>query len=544
MWRNISLIYPSILFLLLAVGSTLGVGYTINYSILQDVLQDRVETKADQVTQTIQKELAEKVNHLLNFQNSWVANLSWLATPEPQPPNSNTPNKPSPEFLEKWARVSQFFPLWKMDFLLVIDLNGNVVHHLPETFKPEQPFSQKSLHSAQKQIQQKGQWITVDTLSGEWSVLAFAPLPSTQNSGRMVVFGYSLKTLASQLKKEHPDQPFLLTTKKDSIGSDTIAGIVIPLDNQRIQEAIDHTQSQIHFDNSLTWNLYYTPLTILDKPLCLVVPIHLMSPRKILSNSRERLKLSAGFIVLMLVLLSLGMNHLVLAPLRKLREKAAVMVEVCSDENTESRLDSRHQGNEIHMLQQALEVASMQLYTHLGRLRESKMVLEGLALKDPLTELLNQKMFLKLLHRSLRICHRNQRNLAVFLIELDHFDMLAQTLSRHELDTLKKEIAERIQECLRGEDLLFSLSEKAFGGFLPGYGEEKDLLIVAERIRETTKQPLSINQHTHSLTLSIGVSLFPNHGEDVDLLIRHADLALDRVKADKGDGCRFYSEDF
>ncbi len=303
----------------------------------------------------------------------------------------------------------------------------------------------------------------------------------------MVMFGHFLDTLTQRIKKEHPDHRFLLASREGVIGTDLVVTEPL-LRQQRIHEALQTATASIDFDDSQDRNLYYTPIDILNQTLCLVVPIDLESTRKVLANSRQRMVQALFFILFVLLVASYGLNVLVLAPLRRLHEKAVLMVEVCSAGDPDMDHFTAISNNEIVMLRQALEAATIKLYGHLEKLRISNSLLQKLALKDPVTDLLNRRMFVQLLQRSLNICGRNDHQVVVMLLELDRFPEMEVLLSPLSRDQLIKEVTQRLQKCLRDEDLLCRLDKNNFGAFIPQCCGMGKLSIITLRIQGAMRQ--------------------------------------------------------
>ena len=166
--------------------------------------------------------------------------------------------------------------------------------------------------------------------------------------------------------------------------------------------------------------------------------------------------------------------------------------------------------------------------------RQTEEELRHAAFHDPLTDLANRSLFEQHLIQAGARARRNNSMFAVAFIDLDGFKLVNDALGHNAGDALLKVVGERMQSCLRGDDTLGRFGGDEFAAFLL----DADLtqgLIAAERIRSTIEQyPFSIvkqgRKDTHSITMSLGVSSFPEDSADPIELVEMADSALYRSK--------------
>jgi len=111
-------------------------------------------------------------------------------------------------------------------------------------------------------------------------------------------------------------------------------------------------------------------------------------------------------------------------------------------------------------------------------------------------------------------------------MDLDRFKEINDTLGHHSGDLLLKELASRVQSALRASDSVARLGGDEFGVLLPRLTTRASLLNVIERIRSAIEKPFVLDELPLSVEGSVGIALFPEHGEDVDLLLRRADVAM------------------
>ena len=155
--------------------------------------------------------------------------------------------------------------------------------------------------------------------------------------------------------------------------------------------------------------------------------------------------------------------------------------------------------------------------------------LESLALTDPLTGLANRRLLVDRLSMEMVHARREQFALAVMYLDLDGFKEINNTLGHAAGDTLLKMVAARLQATVREEDTVARLGGDEFvivlriaEGVVAGQ--------VATKVIAAVARPYLIDGHAATVTVSAGVGLYPVHGEDLDALLKSADLALYEAK--------------
>jgi diguanylate cyclase (GGDEF)-like protein len=167
---------------------------------------------------------------------------------------------------------------------------------------------------------------------------------------------------------------------------------------------------------------------------------------------------------------------------------------------------------------------------------------EYLAYHDVLTGLPNRALFTQLLARSISQARRHRRQLAVLFLDLDHFKQVNDTLGHEAGDALLKEVGRRLRRCLRDSDIVARLGGDEFVVLVPEPSNEDDVAVVARKMLAAVAQPFTLMGNDVSLTVSIGVSLYPEHGEDEETLKQHADIAMYLAKEQGKNNFRVYSE--
>jgi diguanylate cyclase (GGDEF)-like protein len=152
------------------------------------------------------------------------------------------------------------------------------------------------------------------------------------------------------------------------------------------------------------------------------------------------------------------------------------------------------------------------------------------ALHDGLTGLPNRSLFHDRIEQAIRAARRERSSAAILLIDLDRFKEVNDTLGHHKGDLLLIDVGSRLQAALRESDTIARLGGDEFGVVLPGLGSVDDATEAAERVRKCLDQDFVVDELVVHLDASIGIALFPQHGDDVDLLVQRADVAMYEAK--------------
>ncbi|MEX1200454.1 MAG: EAL domain-containing protein, partial [Methylophaga sp.] len=160
---------------------------------------------------------------------------------------------------------------------------------------------------------------------------------------------------------------------------------------------------------------------------------------------------------------------------------------------------------------------------------------------DSLTGLPNRSVFNDRLEHAIHKLQRNSGRLAVFFIDLDHFKHINDSLGHKTGDALLCEVSRRIRSCVRESDTVARLGGDEFTVVLEDVTSAQYVGRIAEKILTTTSLPYMIDNIEVNISPSIGISLFPADGRDVDMLIRNADAAMYHAKNSGRNNFQFYS---
>ncbi|KAF0204531.1 MAG: diguanylate cyclase domain-containing [Gallionellaceae bacterium] len=145
---------------------------------------------------------------------------------------------------------------------------------------------------------------------------------------------------------------------------------------------------------------------------------------------------------------------------------------------------------------------------------------------DMLTDLPNRTLLSDRLQQALATAKREQTRLALLFLDFDKFKPINDSLGHAIGDALLKIAAARMQLCMRESDTIARIGGDEFVVLLPAIEAEQDALIVAEKIRLTLEKPFEIEGHVLGISTSIGVAIYPDHGDEEFQLSKHADLAM------------------
>jgi diguanylate cyclase (GGDEF)-like protein len=173
------------------------------------------------------------------------------------------------------------------------------------------------------------------------------------------------------------------------------------------------------------------------------------------------------------------------------------------------------------------------------RLRRQAAENEHLALHDPLTQLPNRTLFHDRAVQAIRAARRAGSRVALVILDLDRFKEVNDTLGHHNGDLLLKQIGPRLSAALRESDSIARLGGDEFGVLLPAIDSEDDARAVAGKLRRALHEPVVINGIALDLAATVGIAVFPDHGDDVETLLQRADVAMYVAKEDHS-GCEVY----
>ena len=173
-----------------------------------------------------------------------------------------------------------------------------------------------------------------------------------------------------------------------------------------------------------------------------------------------------------------------------------------------------------------------------------KQHLEKMALEDALTGLANRRCFEQELQRHVGPGRTRSTGFAVHLLDLDRFKAVNDVLGHDAGDELLRQVAVRLQGLLREHDLVARLGGDEFAVLQRNFRGVEDVQLVAGRIVEELRRPFALPQGAAEIGVSVGIALYPAHGDDPAQLMKCADLALYAVKDSGRNAWRLWQAEF
>jgi diguanylate cyclase (GGDEF)-like protein len=178
--------------------------------------------------------------------------------------------------------------------------------------------------------------------------------------------------------------------------------------------------------------------------------------------------------------------------------------------------------------------------TDISERKDMEEHMQHMAQYDALTHLPNRALFTDRLQQAIAAAQRNCTRLALMFIDLDRFKPVNDTYGHAVGDLLLKDVALRIQDCLRESDTVARIGGDEFVVLLPLIESEQDAGKVGKKILDALKRPFELAGHTLKIGSSIGVAVYPDHGSEEKLLVRSADIAMYHAKNNGRNNVKMY----
>jgi len=166
-----------------------------------------------------------------------------------------------------------------------------------------------------------------------------------------------------------------------------------------------------------------------------------------------------------------------------------------------------------------------------------------IAYYDTLTRLPNRAFFLEQLRRNIASANRTGRRSALLFCDLDNFKDINDTLGHDKGDLLLQGIAQRLSACIRKGDTLGRLGGDEFVLLLPKVESSRDAVMVARKIKDQLARPFDLDGHEIYTSTSVGIAFYPDDGDSVTTLLKHADMAMYAAKKSGRNRYHFFDEE-
>lgn len=174
-------------------------------------------------------------------------------------------------------------------------------------------------------------------------------------------------------------------------------------------------------------------------------------------------------------------------------------------------------------------------------LRDQQSRLNYMAFHDSLTSLPNRALFYDRINHGLARARRSGNRLALMLLDLDRFKYINDSLGHDAGDLFLKALSKRLEENVRDMDTVARLGGDEFVLVLEGVHSDEDIAFVARKVLASVARPINVMEHEISTTASIGISVYPQDGDEADTLLKHADIAMYKAKEAGKDNFKFYA---
>ncbi|MDH5765981.1 MAG: EAL domain-containing protein, partial [Gammaproteobacteria bacterium] len=183
------------------------------------------------------------------------------------------------------------------------------------------------------------------------------------------------------------------------------------------------------------------------------------------------------------------------------------------------------------------------VFTDISNIKETESKLEYLAHHDPLTDLPNRLLCTARLEHELQLAKRNQQVVAVLFLDLDMFKNINDSLGHVFGDRLLREVTSRLSEHVRNKDTIARLGGDEFIIILGGLDDRSYAGHFAENILSQFMKEFVVDDNEIHVGASIGISIYPDDGKDVETMLRNADTAMYRAKSEGRNNYQFYTSE-
>ena len=199
--------------------------------------------------------------------------------------------------------------------------------------------------------------------------------------------------------------------------------------------------------------------------------------------------------------------------------------QIVLDENKD-QIEQLDQNVKLRLVNEQLVIASIRLQVAHEEVEKSKAEMTRLAHFDFLTDLPNRAQLYDRIGQAIAMAKRHPAKLAILLLDLDRFKVINDTLGHSIGDNLLQSVAQRLKSTVRNTDTVSRLGGDEFVLLLSEVGQDDSLALKLSKIHDIVTAPYRVAGHDLHVGASIGVSIFPDNGDDSATLIRNADTAM------------------
>ena len=263
---------------------------------------------------------------------------------------------------------------------------------------------------------------------------------------------------------------------------------------------------------------------LLCREMSVIVREDVMSSREETGNQRDRLFQAREFAI-------------------RQREEAAACRETACQAAETMKISFENLINTLRQANEQLVISTMQSQIVSEEVRKAQERMGYLAHHDYLTDLPNRVLLKQHLSQAMALAKRHDTRLAVLFVDLDRFKTINDSLGCAVGDRLLAAVAQRLVGAVRGTDTVSRQGGDEFVVLLSEVTDEQAVSAFADKIHNAVSTPYTVGDQEFSIGASIGVSLYPDDGEDAELLIRNADVAMSHGKRNMSDRYHFFRQE-
>jgi len=200
------------------------------------------------------------------------------------------------------------------------------------------------------------------------------------------------------------------------------------------------------------------------------------------------------------------------------------------DDEAAERQMIQHGAQEVVIKEGSTSEQLTRALRHAVERKKAEQHLSYLAQHDPLTTLANRVLFRDRMVHAVAMAKRKKHVVGLMLCGLDRFTETSQTFGQESGNLLLKEVADRLKKCLREVDTAARLGGDEFTCLLEGINSRADMEIVGDRILSAFAQPWAIEKQEMTLTVSLGMVVYPLDGQEINDLFTSAKVAMDSAR--------------
>lgn len=213
-------------------------------------------------------------------------------------------------------------------------------------------------------------------------------------------------------------------------------------------------------------------------------------------------------------------------------------------------LQSRNKGGDTYVEERSVSAVKDEegnivnyivLFSDVTKQKEDEQRIQYLAHHDPLTGLANRMLFQQRCEDALMRANRRSGKVAVMFIDLDHFKAINDSLGHAYGDEVLKNVSARLQECVRRTDTVARQGGDEFTVLLNEVGDSGDVALISRKILERLSDSFTVAGHEIYVSASVGISFYPDDGQNAVALIKNADAAMYAAKEQGRNNYQFFS---